>query len=177
MVLVAQLNLLLVQDRRVRAGAELHVVQVEAGVDDRQRNSRPGRLRPVSPDSVEVPADGRCRERIGAGKVRVAGDRPVRLGETQDSLSPEPRDQALRGAAREAPDVQVGRDDRAAVRRQQPLGAGVGAEAEHRVAELPERGDLAVARHLGSRGRLRRAWRSYEEQRQEDPKTAHERTR
>ena len=52
----------------------------------------------------------------------------------------------------------------------------VGAEAEHRVAELRERRDLAVARHLGSRGRLRRAWRSYEEQRQEDPKTAHERT-
>jgi hypothetical protein len=41
------------------------------------------------------------------------------------------------------------------------------------VAETAERCDLTVARHLGSRGRLRRAWRSYEEQRQQDPKTAH----
>ena len=69
--------------------------------------------------------------------------------------------------------MEVGRDDRAAIRRQQLLGMRVGADPEHRVAEVTERRNLAVAGHLGSRDRLRRGRRSYEEQRQHDHKTAH----
>ena len=153
------------------------MVEVEAGVDDRQRHAGARRFGPVRADPVEVPADRGRRERVRAGEVGLACDRPVRLGEAQGAQPPKPRDQPLRRVARKPPDVEVGGDDRAAVRGDQTLGGGVRANAEHGVPEVPERRNLAVGRNLRSGSRLRRCRRSYEEQRQDDPKPAHQQTR
>ena len=79
-------------------------------------------------------------------RVRVAGDRPVRLGKPQGSLSPEPRDQALRRAAREAPDVQVRRDDAS---RRLPPAAARRASARTPSIVWPKSPSAAISPSLG----------------------------
>src|SRR5918992_222007 len=57
----------------------------------------------------------------------------------------------------------------------QALAAGVRAHPGHRVAVPAELSDLGIRGKARSGCCLRRAWRSYEEQRQDDPEAAHRR--
>ena len=116
-----QLDLLLVQRRRVRAGAELHVVHVEAGVDDRQRHTRPGWLRPARPIRRGAKPMG------GAASGSVPGRCELRATGRSGSANRRAPVAGAAGISRCAPlgrrQMQVGCDDRGAVCRQQPLGA------------------------------------------------------
>ena len=101
--------LLRVESEQIGAAGELGMRDVDAGVDDRDRDARPGRLQPVDSDHVAPPLLRHQRLGAGLGDRQRAG-LAVEAGLADGAEGPQAREDARRVGGGKAIEAKLGRD-------------------------------------------------------------------